>query len=680
MDLLLLNGRLENLRAAIQDGGTHTAQWRRLYEQCEWYRVQPDPPKEPPLESITYFGLAAMNLALAYKLTGHREYLGEFWRWTGTAVSYPHWGRARLPDHDLDAGWLLHGLSLAYSWLREDLPADQSNQLRDKLILQGERMYDYAVEKQGEPWPSSFWQNHNWIDHNGLATAGYALGRTEWTEQAKTNFATVLEVMTDEGSDYEGPVYWRYGVLWLAAYVNLLENVEGADWWHRFDFMRNTFKWRIQQCAPGYELNVEHGDCHDRRSSHSVALYYKLASAYRIGEAQWMANLVADKFFWREQYQSGVLPGVMPEAAYELLWYDPTVSPVDPATTTPTTAYFPDLGQINTRTGWGADATLVSFKAAPGGGHKAWDRAEWYRRERGWETASTGHHHPDAGSFVLISHGAYLVVDDGYNSHKRAADCNMVLVDGQGWDNEGGFDVYKGIPFDRKPEMRDVLASEGFVHGRSETAIMYHPYLKVRRVERTLVCTPAGRLLILDDLVAEEPREWTVLLQSDWPAEEVGDDLVRLRSGPGQAWVRRLPGTSEGVTVSQTETIVKANLSSSSPNWNLTTRLRTLRTTSPRLTHARFLTAIEPTSALNPMPATARTEPCDAGHEVAFDGETVLLAGVAGRISTASVTADAAAVILAHNRGIGVVAATRVVVDGRVVLEKAEPYTGVLPW
>jgi hypothetical protein len=443
--------------------------------------------------------------------------------------------------------------------------------------------------------------------------------------------------------------------------------------------MRNTFYWRLHQSAPGYQQNVEHGDCHDRHSCHSVALYYKLASAYRIGEAQWMADLVAREFFWREALESAILPGIMPEAGYELLWYDPTVPAVDPATTTPTTAFFPDLGQVTARTSWAADATMVSFKAAPGGGHKAWETAERFRRERGWETASTAHQHPDAGSFTLISHGAFLAVDDGYCNLKRVEQHNMVLVDGKGWAGEDRYDVYKGLPYDRQPRMRDVLAADGFAHATAETAIMFDPTLKVRRVDRTLVFTPAGRLVLLDELVADEPREWTFLLQSDWKAELASEDLTVLRSGPAQAWVRRLPGTSDGITVSQIETIFDANPSSSSPNWKIVTRLRTVRARTPKLTQARFFTCVEPTSAMDPQPSTAQAVPCDAGHGVAFEGETVLLAGAAGRIAAPRVTADAAAVILA-DRGIGVVSATRVVVDGRVALEKAEPFTGVLPW
>lgn len=265
--MLLLEGRLDSLRGDLN--GTHAAQWRRLHEQCDWYRRQ-NPPTEHPEASITYFGPAAANLALAYRLTGQRGYLEEAWRWISTCVAYPHWGRAHMPDHDLDAGWLLHGLSLAYSWLGEDLEPERREILRAKLELQGERLHSFAEETTGRWWSSAYWQNHNWICWTGIATAGYALGRSEWTKAARANLETVLTMLPEDGSDSEGVVYWRYGVPWLAIHTDLVQRQEQADLWSTGGFLRNTTRWRLHQSAPGFEENIDHGDCHDRRDRKSV--------------------------------------------------------------------------------------------------------------------------------------------------------------------------------------------------------------------------------------------------------------------------------------------------------------------------------------------------------------------------------------------------------------------------
>ncbi len=322
---LLLAGHEERLRD--ESTGVRSAQFRRLLEECERYPGV-SLPDEHPLASITYFGPGAANLALAYRMTGQEHYLTELRRWLAPPLSFPHWGKANMPDHDLDAGWLLHGLSLAYSWAGEALPEDERIALRDKLLLQGRRLYEFAVESEGGWWSSSYWQNHNWICYAGLATAGYVLREefpeaTAWTERAKDNFATVLSMLPEDGSNNEGVVYWRYGVPWLVSYLDVLKEAEGIDWFATNDYLRETFWYRLYQAAPDMERIVDHGDCHDRRSGHPVAMYYKLAAEYRIPQAQWLARKVATEFFWREAYESDVRPGVRAEAYQEFLWYRP---------------------------------------------------------------------------------------------------------------------------------------------------------------------------------------------------------------------------------------------------------------------------------------------------------------------------------------------------------------------
>jgi len=675
--VLLLDGRLDTLRAELRT--VRAAQWRRLYEQCDWYRGQ-TPPAEHPTASITYFGPAAANLALAYRLTGRRGYLEECWRWISACAAYPHWGKAHMPDHDLDAGWLLHGLSLAYSWLGDDLDAERRALLREKLELQGGRLWEYVRENKGTWWTDAYWQNHNWICWTGLAAAGYALGRDDWTAAARANLETVLSALPADGSDSEGVVYWRYGVPWLAVHADLVQHAEGDDLFKGCDFLRNTVFWRLHQSAGGtFEENIDHGDCHDRRSGHSVALYYRLAAAYADPAAQWLGGLVAGTHFWREAYASGVRPGVMPEAYLELLWYDPQIPERAPDAQTPATAYFPDLGQISARTGWDASATVVSFKSAPGGGHRAWEEGERLRRESGWDAASAGHHHPDAGAFVIASRGAFLAVDEGYSNRKRAAHHNLVLVDGQGWADEDRYHVYQGIPYERRPRLRDVLADGGFAHATSETACMFPADLGVTRLDRTLAVTPLGRVVVLDLLAARAPRAWTFVLHADWPAEALGDDSYLLASGPAQARLTRL--APQEVRAAQGPTAVEANPTSSTPSLRIDKTLQTLSVTTDRRPEAAFLHVAECGDAFEPAPAAAERLEAAEGWAVRVgrgaDEETVLLAPLTRRIDAAGVRAQAAAVILSGGRT-AVVGARAVEVDGRRLLDTADPVTRVM--
>ncbi len=631
---LLLEGRLDTLREEVE--GVRAHQFRRLLEECERYRDIPLP-TEHPLASITYFGPAAANLALAYRITGHQHYLEELRRWLAPPLSFPHWGKANMPDHDLDAGWLLHGLSLAHAWAGEALPEQERTALRDKLLLQGRRLFEFAVESEGDWWSSSYWQNHNWICYAGLATAGYVLAEgspetKEWTERAKANFTRVLRMLPEDGSNCEGVVYWRYGVPWIVSYLDVLEAAEGIDLFEDSDYLRETFWYRLYQAAPDFERIVDHGDCHDRRSGHSVALYYKLASKYRIGQAQWLADEVSNRFFWREAYESGVKPGVRPEAYQELLWYDPTVVPQSPETL-PLTRFFPDLGLVVGRTSWDRDATMVSFKSAPGGGHKAWRDSHEMQRTTGWSTLNAGHHHPDAGTFVLISNGEYLAVDEGYSNRKRHGHHNGILVDGQGYANEDRYHVYKDLDERYTARIRSTLLQGGWTCATSESGAMYAEELGVTRVDRHLALSPRGTLVLVDDLRAEVPRRWSWLLQSDnpWTSHGTGTEVTTA----GRAYLRVSAVEPDQHAFDRRRTLVQANPTSSTPELAIERTLHTLSREAPASTAAQFVTVLEPLHWTDQEPSQVSVETTAGGLVV-----SVSRGGVLERVAVALDGAD----------------------------------------
>jgi hypothetical protein len=586
------------------------------------------------------------NLALAHRLTGQRHYLDELRRWLAPPVSFPHWGKAHMPDHDLDAGWLAHGLALAYSWAGDALPGDEATALRDKLVLQGTRLYEFAVESEGGWWSSSYWQNHNWICYAGLATAGYVLAPEHpaaraWTERAKENFATVLELLPDDGSDCEGVVYWRYGVPWIVSYLDVLKAADGVDWFPHSRYLRQTFWYRLYQAAPDLERIVDHGDCHDRRSGHSAAMYYKLAAEYRIPQAQWLGDAVTDEFFWREAYESGVKPGVRPEAYQELLWYDPTVPSRGPESL-PLGRVFPDLGLVTGRTSWSPDACLVSFKASPGGGHKAWEASHRLAAEKGWSTLNAGHHHPDAGSFVLLGHGTYLAVDEGYSNRKLTRHHNSVLVDSQGFANEDRYHVYKDLPYEHTARIRTATIGDGWVHGVSESAAMYPRQLEVRRVDRHLVMTPRGTLVLVDELAAEVRRRWTWLLQTDNPAEPAGDGQWVAAAGSGRLRITALEPA--GTLDEAVPTPVHANPTSSTPSLALEKVQYTLRRTTEPVLAARFVTVCEPLAWDDDEPSTVAVRSADRTVvvEVERGGDREIVAiELDGKDATSGLRADA---------------------------------------
>lgn len=368
--LLLIGDQLDALKGNL--GTTHKDQFARLVDQRRLYEGE-ELSKDHPPTSITYMGMAAANLALAYRLTGQEHYLEEAKRWIFTAVDYDVWGYRFLVDVDLSASWLLFGLGLSYDWLKEHLTDAEREKFCDKLVLQGTKMFDYGEQNWGHCWSTNYWQNHNWINYSGLLTTAYALrcehdGAEEWIAVIKDNFAQVFDYLPDDGSNYEGAGYWRYAINF---FLNAAELIRADGGPNHFDapFLRNTFAYRLYQCAPNWEENIGFGDVHDKRSSHSVSAYYKIASEYGDGQAQWLGDMVRDKFLFREAYQSKIFPGILPEAFLELIWFNPDIAPQSPEGL-PLTRHFEDLGLVVMRSGWDVDATHLSFKSSPPGGHK----------------------------------------------------------------------------------------------------------------------------------------------------------------------------------------------------------------------------------------------------------------------------------------------------------------------
>lgn len=285
--------------------------------------------------------------------------------------------------------------------------------------------------------------------------------------------------------------------------------------------------------------------------------------------------------------------------------------------------------------------------------------------------------------------GEFLAVDEGYSNRKRAAHHNLLLVDGQGYADEDRYHVYEGIPYERQAGQRDVLADAegGWAHATAEIAAMYDPALGLRRLDRTLVFTPSGRLVLLDLAEAEEERAWTFLLQTDRPAELGPGGEALIRSGKATALLQRFAPSDAAVGCEVTE--VEANPTSSTPELRLTRTLHTLRATTPRSAEGAFLTALTPGGSPGGPPdeppggspaGSPRGEriTCDEGFGVRFTDtrETVLLSPVGRRVRTEAVDAHAAAVLLGPDGTPYTVGCTRLEVDGRVLLDVSEPYTG----
>lgn len=517
-DLTAYQKEIDNIRSK---------QYQRLLTQADRYQKM-ELPKIHPKESTTYIGIAIVNLALAYRLSGCKKYLDDAKRFINAVLSYEKWGNAHLVNVDLSASWILFGLSLGYDWLKYDLTDEERTRVVDKIRHHAKIMYDYRINTYGTGWSSNFYQNHNWINMTGLAAAGYVLqddyeeGK-KYVEEAKYNFERVFSYLPEDGSNYEGVVYWRYGGMWLFVYAHLLKVQEGIDYFKMSGYLKNTFYYRLYQACGDLRQQMNFGDCHDRHSGHTACVYYKCASEYGNGYAQKLGNLVVDQFLEEEASQSKVKPGILPEAVFEFLWYNPRIEEKD-FSNLPLVKYFEDLGLLTVRNSWNLDSKVLTIKCGYPGGKKQWFTSHNLQKEEGIQCLSLSHHHPDNLSYIFSSGSEYLNCEDGYNRNIMPDSHNVILVDGTYADVSDVNDVYVASIESRLEKTNGQYDVEDYggnvtcfeakgslVVYRGETQNIYPLEYGMKEVSRTLFTDGLKFWVYIDVCRSDKEHKYTII-------------------------------------------------------------------------------------------------------------------------------------------------------------------------
>lgn len=537
---------------APYQSGAYSERLARLQEECERYFTM-ELPEAHPKKSTTYMGIAMVNLSLLYLLSRDRRYLAEAVRWMDAVCGYPQWGNAHMVNLDLSASWILFGLSLSMSWLEDALSEEQNALYRDTVREHADIILEYAQTHMDKGWATEYWQNHNWINMTGLAAAGYALSEDRFTAAARENFARVFSGLAEDGSNYEGTVYWRYGGMWLFVYAWLLRQQEGLDYFENTPYLENTFWYRLYQSAPDLKRHVGFGDCHDRYSSHTACVYYLVARQYGNGYAQTLGDMVTEEFLQEEAARSKVKPGILPEACFELLWYDPAVEK-QPLDALPRSRVFPDLGLVCLRSGWDDQATVLSFKCGYPGGARQWTQGWALTRETGAQCLSLSHHHPDNLAYVLIKGDDYFTCEDGYNRDILPSHHSVPVIDGRQCDAQGVNDVYMqsirlrlrddpAAYADYDGTMDCLLAQDGLLVFSAESKGTYSRALAMQSVRRTYVTDDAlSFVLLIDSLVSETPHTYQMVCNTDRQLEVYGDSRnVDARTGISYTVLSDLP-------------------------------------------------------------------------------------------------------------------------------------------
>ena len=228
--LYLDAAKIAELRKAVET--THARLWEEVRGQAD-RAVKRGPPVYQERDRSSgdeqlwqrEVGNAMPVLAMAYLLSGQRQYLDSARDWALAACGYKTWGLVPIDGMDLAAGHQLFGLGIVYDWCHADLDEASRQTIRDTIQRRGSAMFEAAATGKVW-WGRSYLQNHLWVDACGLAVAGLAVfdeveDAELWIGLALNKFRRTTDALGTDGASHEGVGYWEYGVEYLLKFMAL---------------------------------------------------------------------------------------------------------------------------------------------------------------------------------------------------------------------------------------------------------------------------------------------------------------------------------------------------------------------------------------------------------------------------------------------------------------------------
>ena len=483
-------------------------------------------PVNPPQTEDPFrgFGDRLSNTAMAYLLTGETRYLDNTREWMAALNHFDSWAG----DNDLGCAHCLVGMALCYDWLYEELTPLERQETEASLLLHGRRMMVRSnPSKPATYWGWSFFQNHAWVDYNGITFAAMALYDVQrdemqnWLNYTRNKFQPTYEHLGVDGGNYEGPAYEHYGTQQLLMYVDVLHAFSGESLYD-MPYFKKIGRFALTNMMPDWKNVANFGDSGAEGRG-------------RIDDenATKLATLQHDGYLLTYLKKTREAAGeAEPLTALTMIWTDPSIEP-KPLTDLPLINFYEDLGLVICRTSWEANAAVVAFHCGPpGGAHLTKDWSSF-----AGANAAFSHVHPAAGSFLFwADHQWRISAPGGYTHLKLTHNENVWLVGGLGQRGEAKwFNARSYLDKPEQAKLVTIATSPAADYLVGEAAPAYQPACGLVSFCRHIVFVKSARpyLVILDSLKASQPQTWTSYLHAD-EAFTLGTNATDFQIGEGK--------------------------------------------------------------------------------------------------------------------------------------------------
>jgi len=494
---------LQRLRRRAK--GKHRRYAEALYKWVDRYHTWmppaiPEPAAagaEVPLEHTSAF---VTNAALAFVLSQRDDYLQLTRKWASVMCENPG---EKCPGYG--SGIYAAGLARVYDWLYHYLDDAERKRIRTYLVnVVGQMSRGSVVGSDTELWWANVPMHHdNWVAIAGYGEAALSiLGEVEdaylWADSARNFLANSLSWFGDDGAWHEGAADWVYAMAPLLWFYGAWQSVVGENL-HDVPWLRNTATYRFYNWLPDdsyiYLNDSFRSGRYNTSGSASCHVLRRLASLFRDGYSQWLAD--RDELLDTKSGSEGVYEAPYGKelkkyqhapahcAAWNVLWYDPTVKPVSPAEL-PRARHFKNQGIVIMRTGWEKDAAVVSLACAPIAGQCA---AERIRAGQKIFYNNYGHAHFDYSSFTLFAGGQYFIVPPGYGRRSSKFQ-NVLTINGTGFSLDPSINI-RIAAFQTQPR---------FCYAVADATDAFPPKLQVQKYHRHILLLNSGWMILFDDL------------------------------------------------------------------------------------------------------------------------------------------------------------------------------------